>query len=473
MLKSILEKLINKNKIPVATQLKLLNSRWLLGSAGAALFWYISLFPGRIGSDPVQAIKLMEKNQSTDWWSALYFWFLRITTFNGQSIWLASLLSLIPLYLSLIYFLYSLPEKKQRVDKIAFFICLSPLFGNFAVNINHDVFFTSGILLLLGYSLRMYLKCSKQIDKYLPFIAIVLFLNSRTGYILILFFIVYFFVVSRESLNTFILISFSVFVFILTSIGITKTSVPMHYLPFLADIKCVAQHPEARMTDKEWNYLILIASIEDWKKPITCASMDIANGELRSKKLEALHPLEFYKTYLSIAAKNPAIVIQAHLQRGSIALPPPFFQGPQNQVDRNIDNPIGLNTNIALQLGPEVLHPSIDYPPLKIDNKYLKPLESFALLGSFLINQASWFWGWGGLWLWPIFIYLIFKVKERRPLELIKLTYPILVTHAVLIAVGPIPVPRYVMSTILIGNIILLFLLSELFEKTKGYVKSN
>ena len=240
----------------------------------------------------------------------------------------------------------------------------------------------------------MYLKSSKQIDKYLPFIAIILFLNSRTGYILILIFIVYVFLVSRESLTTLILISFTVFVFLLTSIGVTKISVPMHYLPFLADIKCVAQHPEARITDKEWNYLILIASTEDWKKPITCASMDIANSELRSEKLEVLHPIEFFKTYLSIATKNPAIVIQAHLQRSSIALPPPFFQGPQNQVDRNIDNPIGLNTNIALQLGPEVLHPSIDYPPLKIDNDYLKLLESFALLGSFLVNQASWFWGW-------------------------------------------------------------------------------
>lgn len=472
MLKSILEKLINKNKILAAAQIKLLNSRWLLGSAGAALFWYVSLFPGRIGSDPVQAIILMEKNQSTDWWSALYFWFLQVTTFNGQSIWLASLLSLIPLYLSLIYFLYSLPEKKQRVDKVAFFVCLSPLFGNFAVNINHDVFFTSGILLLLGYSLRMYLKSSKQIDRYLPFIAIILFLNSKTGYILILFFIVYIFLISKKFLNTLMLISFTIFVFLLTSIGITKSPVPMHYFPFLADIKCVAQHPEARITDKEWNYLILIASTEVWKKPLTCSSMDIAIGEVRSKKLEAIHPIEFFKTYLSIATKNPAIVIQAHLQRSSIALPPPFFQGPQNQVDRNIDNPIGLNTNIALQLGPEVLHPSIDHPPLKIDNKYLKPLESFALLGSFLVNQASWFWGWGGLWLWPILIYLIFKVKERRSLELIKLTYPIIVTHAVLIAVGPIPAPRYVMSTILVGNIILLFLLSELFEKTKGNMKS-
>jgi hypothetical protein len=471
MHKSILEKLINKSKIPTAVQFKLLNSRWLLGSAGAALFWYISLFPGRIGSDPVQAINLMEKNQSTDWWSALYFWFLRLTTFNGQSIWLASLLSIIPLYLSLIYFLYSLPEKKLRVDRVAFFICISPLFGNFAVNINHDVFFTSGILLSLGYSLRIYLNSLKHFDKYLPFVAIILFLNSKTGYVLIVTLIFYFCLVRKKYLQTLILIAFSVILFLFTSIGITKSSVPMHYLPFLADIKCVAQHPEARITDSDWSYLLLIAPAEKWKKPATCSSMDIANSDIRSKSLEMLRPAEFFITYVSIASRNPAIIIQTHLQRSSMALPPPFFQGPQNMIDENINNPIGLGTNIALQQGPMVLHPSIDHPSLKIDNKYLKPLESFALLGSFLVNQASWFWGWGGLWLWPIFIYLLFKVKERRPLELIKLTYPIIVTHAVLIAIGPIPTPRYVMSTILIGNIILLFLLSELFEKTKSNVK--
>jgi hypothetical protein len=129
---------------------------------------------------------------------------------------------------------------------------------------------------------------------------------------------------------------------------------------------------------------------------------------------------------------------------------------------------VGLNTNIALQLGPEVLHPSIDLPSLKLDVNFLKPLESFALLGTFIVNQASWFWGWGGLWLWPIFIYLLFRLKERNALSLISLTYPILITHAVLIAVGPIPAPRYVMSTILVGNIILLFLLSELFSKSKS-----
>ena len=160
-----MEEVIFNIRLVSSKSINFSESRWLIASAGAALFWYISLFPGRIGSDPVQAINLMKNGESTDWWTALYFWFLRITTFNGQSIWLASLLSIIPLYFSLIYFLYSFPEKKVRINRVAFFICLSPLFGNFAVNINHDVFFTSGIFLVLGYSLRVYLKELKKIDK--------------------------------------------------------------------------------------------------------------------------------------------------------------------------------------------------------------------------------------------------------------------------------------------------------------------
>jgi hypothetical protein len=442
-------------------------SRWLIGSAVAATFWYVSLFPGRLGSDPIQAINLMENNQSTDWWSATYFWFLRITTFNGQSIWLSSLLSIVTLYLTLVYFLYSLPEKKTRIAKVAFFICLSPLFGNFAVNINHDVLFTSGIFLLLGYSLRNFLNNCKKIDDFVPYFAIVLFLNSKTGYFLIIAFLAYTLFTRRSIARVVGLVFFSFALFIVTSFGVTKSSVPMHYLPFLADIKCVAQHPEARINGNEWNFLVSIAPLENWKKPLTCSSMDIAISEVRSQKLEVVKLADFAKNYFSIASKNPAIVIQSHLQRSSIVLPPPFFQGPQNQIDRNIDNPVGLNSNIALQQGPEVLHPSIDYPPLKSNLSFLKPFESIALLGSFVINQASWFWGWGGLWLWPVFLYFMFTIKERRLLKLIQLGYPIILTHIILFLVGPIPAPRYIMCTILVGNILSVILISRLFEKTK------
>jgi hypothetical protein len=195
--------------------------------------------------------------------------------------------------------------------------------------------------------------------------------------------------------------------------------------------------------------------------------MDGAVGAVRSPKLEEIDHLTFLKTYLRIATRNPAIVIQAHFQRGSQALPPPFFQGPENQVDRDIRNPVGLNTNIALQLGPEVLHPSIDDPALKLDHNYLKIPESFALFFTFLINQASWFWGWGGLWLWPIFLFHIVAWRIRSARLICLLNYPLILNHLIHVAIGPIPVPRYVMSTILIGFAYTVLATFSWFDKSK------
>ncbi len=442
-------------------------SKWLFASGGASLFWYLSLFPGRLGSDPVQSINLMRLGESTDWWTSIYFWFLRLTTFNGNTIWLASLISMLIMYVSIIYFLFSLPENKKRIERIAFATCLSPLFGNFAVNINHDIFLVSGTLLLVGLSLRHYFSPPAKVDKYVPFAAIILLMNGKTGYFIIISFLLFQVLSCRNYLKLIGFAGAAVAIFLFTSIGITKTPVPMHFLPALADLKCVAQHPQARISTDEWKYLISLSSEESWKDAKTCASMDIALGEIRSQRLESIKTVEFVKKYLSITTKNPAIVIQAHLQRSSIALPPPFFQGPENQVDRNINNPVGFKTNTALQLGPVVLHPSIDDDSLKIQNPILKTLESVALFSSFLINQASWFWGWGGLWLWPIFIYLIFILGERKLNRIAGITYPIIATHILLIMVGPIPAPRYVMATILIGYVISLFIVSHLISTPK------
>ena len=143
--------------------------------------------------------------------------------------------------------------------------------------------------------------------------------------------------------------------------------------------------------------------------------------------------------------------MQAHLQRSLGALPPPFFQGPENQVDRNIQNPVGLGTNTALQLGPEILHPSIDEPSVAHKISILKPLEVIAQALTFLINQASWFWGWGGLWFYPILIYYLYFLKIRRVRVLLLTLFPTILLHGSYVVVGPGPLGRYYLSTIIAG----------------------
>ena len=430
---------------------KISQSKWQVASHISLLSWYMALFPGRIGSDPIRAIEMMRAGESTDWWSSLYFWFLRLTTFNGQNIWLTTLLSATTLYLALVFFINSLPAKRELLHKTQFIVSFFPLFGNFAVNINHDTFFVSGVFLISGMSLRKYIKGQSPISSLVPYFALLCLLNSKTGFFVIAIYLVSLLALDRDLRDFVKYLSFSLVVFSITSLGITKSSAHMELFPAIADLKCVTQHPEARITTQEWEYLSTIAQIDLWKKPLSCASMDDAVRVIQSPKIQKIEHLTFLQTYFKIAARNPAIVLQAHFQRGSQALPPPFFQGPQNQVDRDVRNPVGLNTNIALQLGPEVLHPSIDDPTLKAGNKYLKVAENVALFFSFLINQASWFWGWGGLWLWPILLFQIFILKVRSTRIFWLLNYPLILNHLIHVAIGPIPVPRYVMSTILIG----------------------
>jgi len=424
---------------------------WRSASLGSAIFWYLGLFPGRIGYDSIQAMSLMRDNQSTDWWTGWYFRILELSTFQGNSIWLASLISMCALYLALWYFIFSLPLKKKVLEKINFAICISPLFGNFAVTVSHDTFFTSGILLLVGYSFRLRAGFNSRANLYLPLLAATLLLTSKTGYFTLFAFLLFLLICKTPRPRLILYIFFTLSLFALSNVGISKTSVPLEIMPAVADLKCVAQHAEAEISKTEWDFLATISPVKNWKMPTTCSSMDEALVPLSDSNFQSVSRREFLQNYVSIASKNPAIIIEAHLQRSSEALPPPFFQGPKNQVDQNIRNPIGLNTNTALQLGPEVLHPSIDDPRLKVNLGLFAYVQHFLLFFSFIINQASWFWGWGGLWLWPIFLIPIAYFKFIRIRDLFFVSYPVIANHLFLVTFGPIPAPRYVMSTVLIG----------------------
>ena len=443
-------------------------SKWQMAAHGAALLWYIALFPGRVGIDPILSMRMMRVGESTDWWTSQYFWFLRLTSFNGSSIWFTSFISLLTMYFAFYFFIYSVPAQKNVLDKTLFICTLSPLFGNFSVTVNHDTFFTAGVLLLVGISMRNLLNKQEKISRTALIAATIFLLNSKTGMILICAFLLFLVVAARMTILALGLAALSVILFLGSGIGITKSQVPIQYLPALADIKCVAQHPSARISQSEWQYLSTITSIEKWKIPLTCSNMDIATGVILRKKIEEINAKDFLQNYFSITLKNPAIVIIAHTQRSSIALPPPFFQGPSNQVDTNVQNPVGLDSNIALQQGPGVLHPSIDDPSLKVNLKFLKPLESLFLLPSFLINQASWFWGWGGLWIWVFLIFQIWTLRIRRTSHLIAVSYPLIISHAILILVGPLAVPRYVMSSILIGFTCLIIMLLSWHNQNWG-----
>lgn len=437
--------------------------------------WYLSLFPGRLGFDYAKAIVMIQNGESTNWWTSLFWWFLKITSFNGQTIAVSSLLCLSALGYSLYYLIESIPGNTY-VNRLALLLLsLTPIYGAFGVNVSHDVFQAAGILIFTGFHLRMVCFETKivSIDYVALSMASAMVLTTHYGLPLIAINIVIMLIQRYFKLG--ILISGVTFLItVISPLGITQVPTYGLVIPIMGDLKCVAQLESSELSASDWVFLQSMAPKLEWLEPKTCSFIDYSLEDMKSIDLGSI-PLskDLVRNYLRITSNNPAVVAMAHFQRASIALPPPFFFGPQNQVTRNPDVPIGQGTNNALQSYPGVLHPSIDEPSVDMKITWLAPLEALAQAGIFVINQASWFWGWGGLWLWPFVVFLLFSLKGTGLFRRLTVLANIAVLHGLLLILSA-PLPRYVIATILLGIYVLLrsiisaYIAFPVFQKTKN-----
>jgi hypothetical protein len=448
----------------LAKRLVSTNKNFLITYFSISALWYLALFPGRLGFDYSKAIVMIQNDESTSWWTSLFWWFLRISSFQGRSIALSSLICLIALAMTLVYLINSLPTRSD-INRLALItLACTPLYGAFAVNVSHDVFQACGILLFTGFQFRI-TKLNYQrtvADTAALLLAGLMVLTTHYG-LPIIGLNVILLLLHRVTKPALYLIILTLAVQFLSPLGVRQVPTYGLVIPIIGDIKCVVQHPLADVSDSEWAFLETIAPRSEWVNQKTCSFIDYSIGEMVSLKLTNI-PLngELIRNYVSITAKNPAIVAMAHFQRASEALPPPFFFGPPNQVTRNPDIPIGDGTNTALQSYPGVLHPSIDEPSVNHKIKLLRPLEVVAQAAIFVVNQASWFWGWGGLWLWPFFFFAIRKYTKKGFLARFKIMGNVLFLHGLLVILSA-PLPRYVMATILMGFILLIATAIEIY----------
>lgn len=427
-------------------------SSFLITYITISAFWYLSLFPGRLGFDYSKAIVMIQNGESTNWWTSSFWWFLRISSADGETIAISSSICLAALGFSLYYLSEAMPGNKNLNRISLLIVSLTPLYGAFGVNVSHDVFQAAGILTFTGFQIKFLVSnlSLAKIDFFAVMLASVMVLTTHYGLPLILINLVLF--ISKRYFKLAVLVGgTTVLISVLAPIGITQ--VPTHglVLPIVADLKCIAQLPTADLSRDDWNFLLSIAPEDEWKEPKTCSFIDYSLEDMKSLKLDEIKlTRELTFNYLKIASHNPAVVAMAHFQRASVALPPPFFFGPPNQVTKNPDIPIGQGTNNALQSYPGVLHPSIDESSVSTEIKWVAPLEVIAQAGIFIVNQASWFWGWGGLWLWPTTLFLIIQFKGVGVINRLNVFANILVLHGLLLILAA-PLPRYVISTILLG----------------------
>jgi hypothetical protein len=437
----------------------------------AFLFWFLACFPGKLGYDYALLTKMVQNEQSTAWWGSIYFWIFRWFTFGGSQIFFLALIGLLSLTFAIRFFIESLPIQSNLKTKTLTFVMLTPLYGVFGMTISHDVFQTSGMLILSGIVFRILngtVLNQKQLILASLFASVSL-MTTQTGIVIVVVYSVFLFF-RYAKLSSLILTFLSLIIYLASNIGIvtnqTTSSFVQSTLPrlMLIDIKCIVQHPEAEISDNDWMTLTRYAEKSQWLIPTNCSNPDDLAAPLELDLLQTTQlriDRDLIETFFRLVAKHPAIPVISHIQRSRMALPPPFFQPPTNQIPWNVEIPLGFNTNVALQSGPGLLHPSVDESTVDINFKYLIPFEVIAQLLTLFINQASWFWGWGGLWLWPIIGFTVLRLKIKNVRGVALALFPTLTLHFVLFCIGPSSLGRYVMSTVLQGFILSYVLVVE------------
>jgi len=408
---------------------------------------------------------MIQQGRSTEQWTPLFFWFLRITTFWGQQIWLSSAIIAFGFFFAVRFFVESLNLASVLKWRSRLLFSITPIYGFWSVTVSHDSTQVIGVLLYTGIFVRLVTRPDEKLNKAFLFSAVLFLLTTWAGYAI---FIVGFLYLFRTSVKqTYLALSFGLIIMLVSPFGLDATRYDVQFRPFLVDIKCAVQHKESKVSVKTWQSLEALAPREVWIAPVSCSSMDGAVNSIASSKSfsQNLRWRPIIEAHFQLLRDNPAVVLMGHIQRSTPALPPLLFQPPKNQVNWDLDEPVGLGTNTMLQQGPEVLHPSLDEPSVDVSVFALTILEIPAQLLGFVVNQASWFWGWGGFWI-LFFFGLLYKLGFRS-LNSIKITTPLLIIHGLAFLIGPDPNPRYVLPTLVIGQLSALVLLLMRIQSKK------
>lgn len=426
------------------------------------IFYSIALFPGRVYRDSTSLLEQMRMGKSSDQWTALYFRYLQVTTINGRYLFLNAIIGLILLTLTFHWFMSSLNITKKTSHLVTLVIVGSPFIGVFGMTVGHDTTTTSGVLLLVGMLLRIKNLKDYQLSFPIILLGIILCLTSFLGFTAVIGFAFAIGFFNRRKLSVLITvlatvqIIFGSFIF-----NVSNASDNLTMTSFLGDIKCIAQHPDAKISKEQWVSIDKLAPESEWKTETSCWIADNAYFALSEASRD---PKATVKLWGQLASQNPQISMMAHIQRSSVALPPIFFSPPPNMIENDYAVPIGNGTADDLQKYSELFKTSVDdLPSRKFRIPFQSPFEYLALFITFIFNQHSSLWGWAGLWLVAILI-LGKKKFELKMKDLLIVITPLISMHLAMALVSPAPNPRYLMATTIIGISLSLSLIYESFQ---------
>lgn len=448
---------IIKSEPKLFQRLKLLKTIQFL----SVLFYAIAEYPGRLGFDAITAINMMQNSKTDSTWTQLYFRFLQITTFDGNITGLNAILGLLIIVFSLRFFVHSLSFFSEIIrEKTLTFLIFSPFIGIYGMTIDHNLQTTSGLLILIGFTIRIINKM--EISNHLIlFLGIMLVQMSFIGLFSSIF-VALALLLGKCYKNAINVAIIWLVVFIAgLNMGVANNLQYISYAPLLSDIKCVAQDADSTISYSDWRIITSMGPINNWQEISPCNTVE--NVSFIDPKSE-IGVMKTLKLWLRIAYQNPRTVVMSHIIKSSVALPPILFHGPPDAVSSNLFVPVGQGVSKNLHQWSVLLN---DSSIQNLTHEYIphasKYLQIIPITLALLVNQKSSFWGWAGMW---FLLVSVIVFKKRSHMSFLAFL-PLAAVHLLLVIASPVSDPRYSYSTTIIGITFSGLLAVNYFSKQK------
>lgn len=424
--------------------------------------WYIVFFPGhRMSVDSATTLDLIKKSESTSVGTAIYFRYLQTFSFNGEALFFLSLTNILTFYFATRFFCLKMFDNQP--NKLLFFriFLVSPFFGFFGGMIQHELQFVSGSLILLALLKRdKFSDFKRNVNLNSTVIAClgILLVNCRWDGIVITLLFLFMFVPRKMLLKVAISSTFLILVFSQsTLLRVDKMPSAFKFAPLIGDIKCISSDPLVKLSARDLVFLNNLAG-ENFSKLFEPTACNLADHGFFVFESFQYSDVEFMKGYLSIALKNPMLVLNAHIERSRQVLPPILFRSPPNMFDFENDQsqfPANKRPGILSTMKPTTTNGSFQ--------ELQGILHSVLNLPAYLINQRSSVFGWGGLWVFLVLTLNWLSVQFVSREQVI-----IIVSHlSFLFLTVPSIDARYVFLEIFLGVLIIPHQIRTLRDKIK------
>ena len=297
------------------------------------LAWWAVMYPGLFGEDSLMNLTEARNGPVSVWFTAWWIYLIRFVTMGTRAIPLLTLFGVLVLTFAVRYWAAAcFPRGRARAVAVCL-VCATPLVGALGIQVRHDVEMTAGLLLCAAAVGRAGdPSWPRAVDVALLVLAVSLIATRHNGFAVVLATALACLLMPGAALVrqglVLLIVAGAVFAGTLTATrisGHSQIADPLGAVEWaVTDISCLLSKKDVRVSDAHWEYLVTVASRTDWPQSNACRSMAKELFAAASFRREAVrqHPGRLLRVWLGLALDNPIRMVQAHVERVRIFLPP-------------------------------------------------------------------------------------------------------------------------------------------------------